>query len=372
MSCISNSAYTTAENLRTSAALTNAGLKAFQLGYEAYRSGQDLIDNYRKQHELAKRAQDIAEAIQGQQSMFWAAENTFRDEFTQPEAVEDVEVMGRRYAGRLVSSVLGGFANKIHEIKCSMNRYCTSANMKALQDIYLMRSFAVSTARTLGRNIAHAEYQARTDLNWEKRKQAAALGRKLTGDGASLIASAGRGLASIAAGHEQSLNSALQAAGLALTRPDLNPDRPGSRDLAGVMNSDDPTYQSGAAVYGPNPDSTYQSNNGSQMYGPSALAVSIQGNETQPPADLLGSGDQLNTTAGAYSDDQDLYRDGSNQNFNGPVDKVRRGSVVFDVVGGNGGKVRVDMDKFEVGYADHLDANEVKAVTPQNPSNWPS
>jgi hypothetical protein len=45
---------------------------------------------------------------------------------------------------------------------------------------------------------------------------------------------------------------------------------------------------------------------------------------------------------------------------------------VFDVVGGNGGKVRVDLDKFEVGYADHLDANEVKAVTPQNPNNWPT
>jgi hypothetical protein len=374
MSCISNSAYSTAENLRTGAALTNAGLKSFQLLYEAAKSGQDLIDNYRKQHELAKRAQAIAEAIQGQQSMFWAAENTFRDEFTQPEPIEDVEVMGRRYSGRLVSSILGKFAEKIHEVKCSMNRYCTSANMKALQDIYLMRSFAVSAARTLGRNIAHAEYQARTDLNWEKRKQAAALGRKLAGDGASLIASAGRGLASIGAGHEQSLNSALQAAGLAMTRPDLSPERPGSRESAGMMESDN--YQSGNAVYGPNAGSTYQSNNGAQMYGADASYQSNGGQPMygleQPPADLLGSNDQLNTSSGAYSDDQDLYRDGSNQNFNGPVDKVRRGSVVFDVVGGNGGKVRVDMDKFEVGYADHLDANEVKAVTPQNPSNWPS
>jgi hypothetical protein len=56
MSCISNSAYSTAENLRTAAALTNAVLKSAQMVYEAYRSGQDLIDNYRKQHELAKRA----------------------------------------------------------------------------------------------------------------------------------------------------------------------------------------------------------------------------------------------------------------------------------------------------------------------------
>jgi hypothetical protein len=238
MSCISNSAYATAENLRTGAALTNAVLKSAQLVYEAYRSGQDLIDNYRKQNDLAKRAQDIAEAIQAQQAVFWGAENQFRDEFMVPEPIESVEVMGRRYSGRLVSSILGKFADKIHEIKCSMNRYCTSANMKALQDIYLMRSFAVSTARTLGRNIAHAEYQARTDLNGERRKQAAGLGRKLTGDGSSLIAAAGRGLASIGAGYEQSLNSALQAAGLAMTRPDLSPERPGAREAAGIMEQE--------------------------------------------------------------------------------------------------------------------------------------
>jgi hypothetical protein len=375
MSCISNSAYTTAENLRTGAALTNAVLKSSQLVYEAYRSGQDLIDNYRKQNDLARRAQDIAEAIQGQQAVFWAAEDQFRDEFTQPEPIEDVEVMGRRYSGRLVSSILGKFADKIHEIKCSMNRYCTSANMKALQDIYLMRSFAVSTARTLGRNIAHAEYQARTDLNWEKRKQAAALGRKLAGDGASLIAAAGRGLASMAAGHEQSLNSALQAAGLAWTRPDLSPDRPGARDSAGMVETEDDTYTSGSTVYGPSTSSTYQSNNGAQMYGADAAYQSNGGQPMygveQPPADLLGAGDQLNTSSGMYTDDQDLYRDGSNQNFNGPVDKVRRGAIDFPVIGGPG-VVHVDMDKFEVGYADHLDANDVKAVTPQNPSNWPS
>lgn len=383
MSCISNSAYSTAENFRTGAALINATLKSAQLVYEAYRSGQDLIDNYRKQHELAKRAQAMAEAIQGQQSMFWAAEQQFKNEFIVPEPIEDVEVMGRRYAGRLVSSVLGAFASKIHEVKCNMNRYCTSANMKALQDIYLMRSFSVSAARTLGRNIAFAEYQARTDLNWERRKQAAALGRKLTGDASGLIKSAGAGLASIGAGHEQSLNSALKAAGQALFRPDMAPENPGSRANAGMVEADETTYTSGNQVYGPSSaPGGYQSNNGAQMYGSSggssdvqganSLASSMSANETLPPSDLIGESDLRGTQDGPYTDDQDLYRDGSNQNFNGPVDRVRRGSVVFDVVGGNGGKVRVDMDKFEVGYADHLDANDVKAVTPQNPDNWPT
>lgn len=376
MSCISNSAYAAAQKSKTTAVLINAGLKSIQYIAEAVLSGQDLIDNYRKQHDLALRAQAIAEAIQGQQSMFWAAEQQFKNEFVVPEVIEDVEVMGRRYSGRLVASVLGAFASKIHEVKCSMNRYCTSANQKALQDIYLMRSFAVSAARTLGRNIAFAEYQARTDLNWERRKQAAALGRKLTGDASGLIKSAGAGLASIGAGHERSLNSALMAAGQALFRPDMNPERPESREEAGMMYSDQTTYQSGNQVYGPSISSAYQSNNGAQMYGSddgaiqsaNSLASSISSNNTEPPSDLIteadfkqpGDGDELPS----------LYMDSDNQNVNGPTDKVRRGSVVFDVVGGPG-KVRVDLDKFEVGYADHLDANEVKAVTPQNPNNWP-
>ena len=378
MSCISNSAYATAQKSKTTAVLINAGLKSGQYIAEAVTSGQDLIANYRKQHELAKRAQAIAEAIQGQQSMFWAAEQQFKNEFIVPEPIEDVEVMGRRYAGRLVSSVLGAFASKIHEVKCNMNRYCTSANQKALQDIYLMRSFAVSAARTLGRNIAFAEYQARTDLNWERRKQAAALGRKLTGDASGLIKSAGEGLASIGAGHERSLNSALTAGGRALLRPGMNPERPGDREQAGLVYSDETTYTSGNQVYGPNISSSYQSNNGAQMYGSgdsspqvesaNAMASSFSNNQTDPPSDLIteadfkqpGDGDELPS----------LYSDNDNQNVNGPTDKVRRGSVVFDVVGGSGGKVRVDLDKFEVGYADHLDANEVKAVTPQNPNNW--
>ena len=378
MSCISSSAYAAAQKSKTTAVLINAGLKSAQYISEAVISGQDLIDNYRKQHELAKRAQAMAEAIQGQQSMFWAAEQQFKAEFIVPEPIEDVEVMGRRYSGRLVASVLGAFASKIHEVKCNMNRYCTSANQKALQDIFLMRSFSVSAARTLGRNIAFAEYQARTDLNWERRKQAAALGRKLTGDASGLIKSAGAGLASIGAGHEQSLNSALKAAGQALFRPDMNPENPGLRANAGLYESDETTYTSGNQVYGPNSISGYQSNNGAQMYGSSSpevesaniMASSFSNNQTDPPSDLIteadfkqpGDGDELPS----------LYSDTDNQNVNGPTDKVRRGSVVFDVVGGGGGKVRVDLDKFEVGYADHLDANEVKAVTPQNPNNWPS
>ena len=166
MSCISNSAYAAAQKSKTTAVLINAGLKSAQYISEAVISGQDLIDNYRKQHELAKRAQAMAEAMQGQQSMFWAAEQQFKAEFIVPEPIEDVEVMGRRYSGRLVASVLGAFASKIHEVKCNMNRYCTSANQKALQDIFLMRSFSVSAARTLARNPGFSGFMSGRNSAW--------------------------------------------------------------------------------------------------------------------------------------------------------------------------------------------------------------
>jgi hypothetical protein len=380
MSCISPSAYASAEKIRSAAVGVNAVLKMAQLVYEAAKNGQDLIDNYKKQHDLAKRAQAIAEAIQGQQSMFWAAENQFKNEFLTPEVIESVETMGRRYAGRLVSSVLGGFATKIHDVKCNMNRYCTSANMKILQDIYLMRSFAVTAARTLGRNIAFAEYQARNDLNWERRKQAAALGRKLGGDASSLIKSAGQGLASIGAGYEQGLNSALKGIGYVLNRNDEP--RP-TLEQAGWATQTEQPYVSnnGSQMYGPD-SGNYISNGGSPMYGPdngsgaSAMATSFSNNETSEPDNMISEQDfRTDGNGGAYDgeDTPSLYKDSLNEDMPGAQDKVRSGKWAFNVQGGGKGFVEVDMDKFAVAYADHLNANLTTPAKGPGPSDpgWP-
>jgi hypothetical protein len=376
MSCISPSAYSSAERIRSAAVGINAALKLAQLVYEAAKNGQDLIDNYKKQHELAKRAQAIAEAIQGQQSMFWAAENKFKNEFLTPEVLESVETMGRRYSGRLVSSVLGGFATKIHEVKCNMNRYCTSANMKMLQDIYLMRSFAVTAARTLGRNIAFAEYQARNDLNWERRKQAAALGRKLGGDASSLIKSAGQGLASIGAGYEQGLNSALKGIGYVFNRNDEP--RP-TLEQAGWTTQTEQPYVSnnGGQMYGPE-SGNYISNGGSPMYGPdsgsgaSAMATSLSNNETSEPDNMINERDfRADGNGGAYDgeDTPNLSDNAHNETMPGAKDKVRSGKWSFNVQGGGKGFVEVDMDKFAVAYADHLNASTSDPAKGPGPSD---
>jgi len=219
MSCITDEGYTKGEKLRLDAQQQVAMLKAIELGLIAADNAADLIDNYRKQRDIQDRAMALAEEEQAQlQGTFWPKELQFLGEFANPEDIEAVETMGRRYAGRLVSTIAGGFATKRREAKCSMPRHCTSANMKTLQDLYAAEAFAITNARTLGRNIAFAEYQARDDKNWDRRMQAVALGRKLLGEAASLMKSALGGLVADASSISQSVNSALRGIGYELTR----------------------------------------------------------------------------------------------------------------------------------------------------------
>jgi hypothetical protein len=227
----------------------------------------------------------------------------------------------------------------------------------------------------LARNIAHAEWQARNDLNWERRKQAAALGKKLSGDASGLIRSAGQGLASIGAGYEQGLNSALKAAGLAMVRPDLAPE---PRNTAGMI--DDGGYNFAQEMsnsasqnnvdYNCTPQ-VYQSNGGQTMYGPESLASSISSTDVSPPSDILGSNDITGSVITDGEEMPSLYTDGLNQNNNGPQDRVRIGKIRFPVIGGFG-NVEVDMSKFPVGYADHLETGGEIATIPVGNTSWPS
>ena len=363
-SCISSGAYTTAETSRSTALVTVSVLKQVAMLAIAAKNGQQLIDNFKKQNDLKSRAQSIAESIVGQLSaVFWPAEHQFRDEFSNPEPVEAIEVMGRRYAGRLVAGVAGGFAMKIHEAKCSMPRHCTSANMKTLQDLYLMRSFAVGTARTLGRNIAHAEWQARNDVNHERRKQAAALGRKLVGQASGLMAAAGQGLAAAGQGYADAFGSAIEAAGRARYRADEN-----------SLNK--------IPEYTDAPDEQYHSNNGAQMYGPGSAASDPYGGGYQydSGADLYGSNEsqyQFDTGQELYGDMRNSFETPERPNTTdvGAQDLVRTGKYKFEVQGGKGGIVEVDMAKFEVGIADHMEPNTgapTGLATSPGGDTWPN
>jgi hypothetical protein len=217
MSCVTDAGYISATTIKLAGTVVAAGLRLNSAYNEATLAAESLIENYKKQRDIQDRAMSIAESQNGQMSgVFWPAEQAFLAEYGNPEAVEEIEVLGRRYSGRLVSTILGGFAEKITLLKCSMPRHCTSANMRALQDLYAARAFAVASARTLGREIGFAEYQARHDRNWERRNQAAALGRKALGDAAGLMKSAAQGLAAQAQGLSGNFNSAMKALGYGL------------------------------------------------------------------------------------------------------------------------------------------------------------
>lgn len=69
----------------------------------------------------------------------------------------------------------------------------------------------MANARVLGRNIAFAEFQARNDVNLNRRMQAVAIGRGLMQDAANLYASAGQGLAAAGSILSGQLSSAIQS-----------------------------------------------------------------------------------------------------------------------------------------------------------------
>ena len=218
--------YVAGETARTSAADTASFIRQAAAALIAIDNANRLVDNYKKQRDIQDRMLDISEEQQKHlEEVYWPREIQFLNEFSVGEGIEAVETMGRRYAGRLVSTIAGAFAPKLKDAKCAAPRYCTSAATKSLQDLLMARSVAMANARVLGRNIAFAEYQARNDVNVERRMQAIAIGRNLMQQAANLYASAGQGLAAAGSILSGQMSKALEAFNYARNfREDLRAD----------------------------------------------------------------------------------------------------------------------------------------------------
>jgi hypothetical protein len=217
--CLSDLGYGQGESIRGKAVALAANIRRVAAIAIAIDNAMRLVQNYQDQHDIAQRSTDISKAQQNQiATVFWPREADFLAEFSTPEPIEAVEVMGRRYGGRLASTVAKQFADALKEAKCSFSRYCTSANSKLLQDLMMTRSLAIANARVLGRNIAFAEFQARTDVNYNRRLQAVSLGRGLINEAMTLYRAAGQGLAGVGDQLSKQFNSALEAFGYAGAR----------------------------------------------------------------------------------------------------------------------------------------------------------
>lgn len=198
MSCLTDSGYKSAENVRSGAVTYAANWKLSQAVVMAIDNATQLIANYKKQNDIASEAMSMSEQNRSHmKNTFWTRELQYLAEYCSPEEVEQVETMGRRYAGRLVSSVADQFAKQLDQLRCNASKYCASAMAKAFQDLSMARAQAIANARILGRMIAFNEYQQRDDLNFDRRLKAAALGDGLIGEAANFMGKGRAGYAQI-------------------------------------------------------------------------------------------------------------------------------------------------------------------------------
>jgi hypothetical protein len=340
--CLSDDGYTDGEKIRSDAVANAALARQVASAAIAIDNANRLIENYRDQRDISQRTIDIARQQQQQlETVYWPREEQFLAEFSNPDPIEPVEVMGARYAGRLVASVAAAFAKELHSVRCSARRYCTSANQKRLQDLMLARGTAMANARVLGRNIAFAEFQARTDINLSRRMQAVAIGRGLIAQAMSLYAAAGAGFANAEADISRSLNSAFADFGA------YGEIRRNARQQRRGFDTPDTTEVRMPGTV----DSGW---NGAALPGMTAnfgFRSSVDGFQNLDASNLM-KGDEAGLSSTSQPNVfQNMQSEQMNNGKVGNNDLARTGVKVFPVIGGPG-TVRIDMDLFPLKYVD--------------------
>lgn len=329
MSCLDDGGYKPGEQIRAEAVKFAGNIRSAVAGVIAIDNANRLIDNYRMQRDISRRGMKIAEENQNRlKTVFWPREIAFLNEFGTPEDIEAAETLGRRYAGRLVSTVAGEFAKRLKESDCNASRYCTSARNKALQDLLLARAQSTANARILGRMLGFREVQARRDRNEERRKQAAALGQGLMGEAASLYQSAGMALAQAGSTLASSLNSALTAFGAAYRDPGRSQEQNQMLATSG--------YRPGQRNY------QYESIDDFLVHNPNT-AAQVVGND----AISLSESDPTSVWQG-------LQQERWNEADVGNRDLARVGTHTYRFTDsdGNRGQITVDMADFKLAYVD--------------------
>jgi len=344
--CLDGSGYTEGERIRGEAVGQAATIRQVAAIAIAVDNAARLISNYKKQRDIANRTTKISEENQAQlRDVYWPREEQFLAEFSNPEPIESIEVMGRRYGGRIVAPIAAAFARQLSEARCGFSRYCSSANAKQIQDLLIARSKAIANARILGRRIAFEEFQARNDRNFERRMQAAALGRGLMGQVAELLRASGAGLATAGAALSESLSSALEAFSYARYRSN-----PGGETIPGayaqMMNNPDPArapMAAGSIVARPgfdiNAQGTFMDTNAG------AMAMGAHVNPSIDSGGVLANRDPFSTNQG-------LQMERWNEGDVGNRDLARTGTMTYMVEGGEGGQVTVNMTDFPLQYVD--------------------
>lgn len=179
-SCLNDDGYIKAQAELRTATYSAANIRKAVATLIAVDNATQTLKNHNQQSSIASRALEIAEDVQlHSQTAYRSREQQFLSEFGTTTQVEDVEVIGRRYGGRLAATVAAAFAQQLRQAHCNASRYNTSANAKLTQDLTMASARGVACVRVLGRKIAFAEYQALNDLDYTRRMQAIEIGRGL-------------------------------------------------------------------------------------------------------------------------------------------------------------------------------------------------
>ena len=339
-SCMDNLGYMGGEATRSAGVTAALVIRQVVAAAIAADNANEMVKSYRALRDISSRSVAIAESQQAQlEKTYWPRELDHLAEFGDDDpTIESAAVLGTRYAGRLVSTVAGGFARQMRELRCNASRYCTSAFRKQFQDLMQARAAALASARVLGRNIGFAEYQARTDTNFNRRMQAVAMGRGLMGEAAKLMHAAAGSLATAVRDNEKQLASAIEAFGAA--RQDWRMYRQGTQ--------------------GGDANQPYTPPNPHPLSGQRSMAefATPDSGETLDTF-TVSSGIQMsgyeNNPMSAWPDMQ--RQEQMNSGHVGDRDLARVGAVEFPV---KGGAVTVDMDAFGLGFMDDRSASPAK------------
>lgn len=313
MPCLSGAGYSAGENSRATAQRTIAIYKAAVSGTIASYNAYQLYGNYKEQRKIARRANIIKEDYQNFLiANFWPKEENYLNEFVNPdthgEAPEDVEVMGSRYAGRLIPMIAKKFADEIAAAKCNFSRYCTSANKKTLQDLMLARSNAIASARVAGRQIAFKEWRAKIDQNYKRRIAAVSLGDGMIAEAGELYSAALGAYRAAGADLEGQFNSALGSLGSAVGSYQSADTRIDS--LKGLRMDDTVAYAPSA--FGVQNTWSQMTGGGSNTFGGYNIGLSNNGlNSYNGLSTVYSSNGEAGLNMGQIFNQLDLTRTGS-------------------------------------------------------------
>lgn len=349
--CVGGSAYSTAEGIRAGAMTAGNAIKQLIALDMARDNARKLIDNYRKQRDIADRSLKISEQQQGQLSeVFWPREEEFLNEFATPEDREAAEVLGRRYAGRMVVPLARTFAKAFRDLKCNHPIRCASSYKRASLQLVNARHSAIGTAKALGYSLGHAEYLARKEIGTKRRMQALAWGRGLIAQATALYGSAGRTLAAVGEQYSQQLGSNLNEF---MTEYGSMMDNIGMRRQARERDAHYEQQRSSSAhapasygrvEYSPlktSNDLGYQSSFGGAMNPASPMGMVNSDLTTESASD--------NRVTHAPS----MSHDHGNNSDVGKHQVTRTGSIIWPVVSVGAGYVEVDMDQYPLFHSGH-------------------